>query len=296
MNSPVSNNKVDFVVKDMMTKDVVMISPDHKMFQAKEILRLKGISGMPVVDGHRRILGIVSVADIVRALEENKLDAPIGDKMSTTIVKLKPDEPIESALAKFRRFRYGRLPVVNDEDQVIGILTPGDIVMNFAKFLNIRMEEEMAGTEHTGSLPPLTNSFVQLSFPVQGGDFATAGEASGKIKKTLRQIGVNPGIIRRVAIAAYEAEMNIVIHADRGILSANITPEQIEIIADDEGPGIPDIDLAMQEGYSTAPDRVREMGFGAGMGLPNMKKCADEFAIDSVVGKGTKVRVVVYNR
>jgi anti-sigma regulatory factor (Ser/Thr protein kinase) len=128
---------------------------------------------------------------------------------------------------------------------------------------------------------------------VAGGDFQAAGEAAAKLKRTLRQVGVDAETARRAAIVAYEAEMNIVIHAFRGVLTVEISPERIEIAADDEGPGIPDIHLAMQEGYSTAPEHVREMGFGAGLGLPNMKRYSDEFRIESTVGRGTSVRMII---
>jgi len=135
---------------------------------------------------------------------------------------------------------------------------------------------------------------ITLEYPIKGMDFVSAGEASSNIKHTLQLIGFSPAIIRRAAIAAYEAEMNIVIHGSGGVLKTVITPEKIELTAEDSGPGIPDIDLAMQEGYSTAPDHIREMGFGAGMGLPNIRNCSDEFVIDSQVGKGTIVKAVIY--
>jgi len=134
-----------------------------------------------------------------------------------------------------------------------------------------------------------------LDYALKGGDFETAGEASSKIKRVLQQIGVRSDVVRRIAISSYEAEMNVIIHAYRGVLRAAIFPDRTELTIDDEGPGIADIDLAMQEGYSTAPDHIREMGFGAGMGLPNMLRCSDEFAIDSVAGEGTKIKIVIYH-
>lgn len=137
---------------------------------------------------------------------------------------------------------------------------------------------------------------IAIDYFIKGMDFLAAGEASSKIKHTLQLIGFRPEIIRRAAIAAYESEMNMVIHSTRGMLKTVITPDRIELIAEDEGPGIPDIELAMMEGYSTAPDHVREMGFGAGMGLPNIKKCADEFTLESQVGRGTTLKVIINNR
>jgi len=126
--------------------------------------------------------------------------------------------------------------------------------------------------------------------------FILAGEASSKIKETLKKLGVKPEILKKVAIVSYEAEMNIVIHSIGGILKAVISKDKIEIVAQDDGPGIEDIELAMKEGYSTAPEEIRNLGFGAGMGLPNMKKYSDYFEIESQKGKGTRVYMVIYNK
>ena len=134
---------------------------------------------------------------------------------------------------------------------------------------------------------------IVLEFALAGGDFETAGEASSKIKRVLQQIGVRSDTVRRIAISSYEAEMNVIIHAYRGVLKAAVFPDRTELVVEDEGPGIADVELAMQEGYSTAPDHIREMGFGAGMGLPNIARCADEFNITSVVGSGTKIKIVI---
>lgn len=126
-------------------------------------------------------------------------------------------------------------------------------------------------------------------FDVQGNDFTSAGQASVQVKKNLRQLGVDADIIRRVSIAMYEGEINMVIHAGGGIAEVVVCEDYIEIILDDKGPGIKDIDQAMQAGYSTAPDSIRSLGFGAGMGLPNMKKNSDEMTIESTVGVGTRI-------
>lgn len=134
---------------------------------------------------------------------------------------------------------------------------------------------------------------VSFHFEVDGDNFASAGEASVSVKKILRQLGLSPEIIRRVSIAMYEGEINMVIHADGGTADVYVEPEQITIVLADSGPGIADIELAMQAGYSTAPDTVRSLGFGAGMGLPNMKRYTDEMHIDSTVGVGTTVTMVV---
>lgn len=134
---------------------------------------------------------------------------------------------------------------------------------------------------------------VKFHFDVDGENFASAGEASIIVKKRLRQLGLSPEIIRRVSIAMYEGEINMVIHADGGTADVYVTPEEITMILADHGPGIPDVELAMQAGYSTAKDSIRSLGFGAGMGLPNMKKYTDSMKIDTEVGVGTTITMKV---
>ena len=134
---------------------------------------------------------------------------------------------------------------------------------------------------------------VVLKYNVDGENFTSAGEASVAVKKSLRQMGFPPDAIRRVSIAMYEGEINMVIHADGGEATVNVYPDKIDIILADKGPGIADFSLAMQEGYSTAPDNIRSLGFGAGMGLPNMKRYTDEMRIESEVGVGTTVFMTV---
>ncbi|MBO5248496.1 MAG: ATP-binding protein [Clostridia bacterium] len=135
---------------------------------------------------------------------------------------------------------------------------------------------------------------VRFHFDVAGDNFASAGEASVKVKKLLRQLSMDPETIRRVSIAMYEGEINMVIHANGGTADVILYPDRIQIVLSDTGPGIKDVSLAMQEGYSTAKDNVRSLGFGAGMGLPNMKRYTDRMQIESEVGKGTTVTMEVF--
>ncbi len=134
---------------------------------------------------------------------------------------------------------------------------------------------------------------IHLHYEVSGEDFTRAGEASGAVKKRLKSLGFNSDAIRRTAIAMYEAEINMVIHADGGFCDVDIYPDRIEVLLSDHGPGIPDVEKAMQEGYSTAPDNVRSLGFGAGMGLPNIKKYSDEMRIETTIGVGTNLYLTV---
>ncbi|MDR2231547.1 MAG: ATP-binding protein [Tannerella sp.] len=135
---------------------------------------------------------------------------------------------------------------------------------------------------------------MTMSFQVDGGDFSRAGYASSRIKKMLKQLNVDSSIIRRTVVALYESEVNIVAHAYRGVIEVNIDPAYIHMELKDEGPGIADIEQAMQRGYSTASPQVREMGFGAGMGLANIRDNADEFDLKSDVGKGTTLNIKIY--
>ena len=134
---------------------------------------------------------------------------------------------------------------------------------------------------------------IVLTYDISADDFTRAGEASSDVKRKLKQMGVDPEAIRKVAIAMYEGENNMVIHASGGLITVEITPQQIKMVLADVGPGIPDVELAMQAGYSTAPDEIRSLGFGAGMGLPNMKKYSDNMEINTKLGEGTTITMTV---
>lgn len=137
------------------------------------------------------------------------------------------------------------------------------------------------------------SDILSLHYEIPDDDFTRAGEASGSVKKQLKKLGIHPDVVRKVAIAMYEGEINMVIHANGGTIDVSVLPDRIVMVLKDCGPGIPDIELAMREGYSTAGESVRNLGFGAGMGLPNMKKYSDEMKIDTVIGEGTTVTMVV---
>jgi serine/threonine-protein kinase RsbT len=139
----------------------------------------------------------------------------------------------------------------------------------------------------------VTHKSFSQSYSIVGKEFFDAGRVSTEIKTLLKELGVDAGIIRRIAIAMFEAEMNVAMYATEATVTLELTPKGIGIVIDDRGPGIPDVELAMQEGYSTATPEMRDMGFGAGMGLPNIKKNADHFRIESIVGKGTRLEIYV---
>jgi len=139
----------------------------------------------------------------------------------------------------------------------------------------------------------LSQNVVRLHYNIDANDFSSAGEASSATKSTMTKLGINPSIIKKVAISMYEAEINAIIHAGGGEANVEITSEQVVVIISDDGPGIPDIQLAMKVGFSTASDSVRDLGFGAGMGLPNIERYSDELLVESIVGIGTRLTIKV---
>lgn len=139
----------------------------------------------------------------------------------------------------------------------------------------------------------MSEEIIRLHYEIHDEDFSAAGEASSGVKKTLSRLGVRPEVVKKVAIAMYEAEINAVIHANGGVADIEITPEQVKVVISDKGPGIPNMEQAMQPGFSTATETVRELGFGAGMGLPNMKRYTDEMYVDTKLGVGTVVTLIV---
>lgn len=283
-------------VEQAMTREVVTVSPDMTIAEFREVLRRHRISGTPVVqDG--RMVGIISIEDLIKALAEGALEAKIRDRMTLNPVTLYADEPLIHAVSKFSRLGYGRFPVVNREGELVGIIVQGDIVRALLRQLEVEYhEEEIRRYRASHIFEDILADQVTLLFRyrVSGGDFNHAGDASSRLKKTITRLGVHPQIVRRVAIACYEAEMNIVIYAEEGEIVAEVEPGRIRLIASDRGPGIPDIEKAMEPGFSTAPEWVREMGFGAGMGLPNIQNCADEMRLESEVGVGTRLEVTIY--
>jgi CBS domain-containing protein/anti-sigma regulatory factor (Ser/Thr protein kinase) len=284
-------------VERAMTKDVVTVTPDHTVEELSQVLREKKISGAPVVE-KGELVGIISIGDLIRALVEGTMKARVREKMSTNVVTLFADEPLVQALNHFTRHRYGRFTVLErSTKELVGILTKGDIVRCLLKRLEATRTTEEQRQYRAGHLfedMESDHSVLVLRHKVQGADFEKAGEASSKLKKNLARLGFSPTVARRITIASYEAEMNMVIFTPGGEIVASIEPEKVTVNAVDTGPGIADVDRAMQPGYSTAPDWVRELGFGAGMGLPNIKNCSDEMKIDSTVGKGTNVQFSVY--
>jgi CBS domain-containing protein/anti-sigma regulatory factor (Ser/Thr protein kinase) len=284
-------------VEDVMTTDVATVSTKDTMNELRKILRNKSISGTPVVEGDQ-LVGIVSIEDLIKCLADGEMNTSIGNKMSKEVETLYTDESLVRAVGKFNRYGFGRLPVIErDQGKLVGILTKHDIIQGLLKKLEIEYQAEEIlryRVSHIFEDIVADKTSLQFQYSIVGQDFNRAGESASGLKKTLTCLGLHPQIVRRAAIVAYEAEINIVIFTDGGQISARVQPEYIEIEARDTGPGIPDIERAMQPGFSTAPAWVQELGFGAGIGLPNIKNCTDEMTLTSQVGKGTELKAIIY--
>jgi CBS domain-containing protein/anti-sigma regulatory factor (Ser/Thr protein kinase) len=284
-------------ISEVMTKDVVTVGLETSMAELQEILRQKRISGAPVVaDGE--LLGMISIEDLIKALAAGEMGVAVGDKMARDPVSLRSGDPVVLAVDRFSHYGFGRFPVVDDDGRLVGILTQGDITRGLLKKLEVEYHEEEVRryrASHIFEDVVSDRTSIFLQYDVVARDFDRAGETASKIKRALTRLGFSSQIVRRAAIAAYEAEMNIIIHADQGgEMVVDVQPEQIIMRVVDTGPGIPDIERAMHPGFSTAPEWIREMGFGAGMGLANIQRCTDEMRLESPLGTRTFLEVVIF--
>lgn len=283
-------------VNDAMTREVATVTPETTMAEFREVLRVHRISGTPVLDDGQ-LVGIVSLEDLIKALAHGELGATVSEKMTRSVKTLYSDEPLVRVVSRFAHLSFGRFPVVDRQGELVGIITQGDIVRALLRELEVDYHEEEIHryrASHIFEDIIADKRAVVFGYYVVGNDFNAAGTASSGLKTTLHRLGLPPRVIRRVTVSSYEAEMNLVIYTDGGEIVAEVRPDRVRIEVIDSGPGIPDIEQAMQPGFSTAPEWVREMGFGAGMGLPNIQACADVMRLDSTVGVGTRLEIIIY--
>lgn len=280
-------------VADAMNRKIITVPPETTMSELKDLLRKHKISGTPVVE-NEKLVGIISIEDLILWLGKGDSNARVGDKMTTDVNVLYADEGLTNGVQLLEDSGFGRIPVLDREtDNLVGVLTKGNIIEKLLRELEVDYHEAES-TRHriTAGSQEIVPSTIELTFRSEvGSDIGKAGEASSGLKKMLTRLGIAPQIVRRASIACYEAEMNQIIFAKGGEISAKVEPGLLTIDIVDSGPGIPDIEQAMQPGWSTASAWVRELGFGAGMGLVNIKKCCDEMKIDSEVGKGTHLHL-----
>ncbi len=282
-------------IEAVMTRDPEVVDPRLQMKDVLELFREKRISGAPVVsDG--RLVGIISIEDLIRALRDlgrRELNAAVADYMSREVITVNSFDSIIEALKLFAKTRVGRLPVVDRKKQLVGIITKGDITRGMLEALQHEYQAEEViryRASHLFEDIISDRTSLILRYRIEPRDFVHGGTASSNIKRALLRLGADPQIARRCGIAIYEAEMNLIIHTTNGgEILVEIEPHQIVMQTIDDGPGIEDIELAMQPGYSTASAEIRELGFGAGMGLKNIQNCVDEMQLESIPVKGSRL-------
>ncbi|GAB4557541.1 MAG: CBS domain-containing protein [Anaerolineae bacterium] len=284
-------------IEQVMTRDVKTVTPEQTMIQLSDLLRRARISGAPVVQ-RGELVGIISIEDLIAALRAGDIAAPVSEYMTRDVITVNDYSPIIEALKVFAQARVGRLPVVNGAGRLVGIITKGDITRGLLRALQSSYQEEELRRYRASHLFEdimSDRTSLILRYNVAARDFLHGGRASSLIKRALLRLGATPQIARRCGIAIYEAEMNLIIHTlHGGTIRVEIEPNQIFMEAVDDGPGIADVELAMKPGYSTATEEIREMGFGAGMGLKNIERCVDEMKLESELGRGTRLSMRIF--
>jgi CBS domain-containing protein/anti-sigma regulatory factor (Ser/Thr protein kinase) len=280
-------------VKDVMTTAVLTADKKQTLRHIQALLRENKVTGLPIVEDELNLVGIVSIEDIIMALDKGYINDLVETRMTKDVISLQDDMPLSFAISCLNKYKFGRFPVLNKNQKLVGILTSSDVIKALLIEMNrevLRLEKQQKAT----SSPAVSSKYSEMEFTTTHYDFETAGRASAEIKKALKQRNFDPKLIRRIAIASYELEINQVVHSDGGIIHCSILPDKVIVTAADNGPGIEDVSQALKEGFSTANEYVRSLGWGAGMGLANTKRVSDEFTIDSALGVGTTVRSTVY--
>lgn len=274
-------------VKDVMTQKLIHGSRKTPLSEIQAIMKRERITGIPIAE-EKRLFGIISMDDIIRALEGGYIEEPAERYMTKNLIVLEEDMPLSFAINYMDKYHYGRFPVLNLHKELVGIVTSRDIINQLLININnemARLESTMMKEEeHPEGIGTFERSFLCHRF-----DFENAGRASTEIKKKLKSMNLDRKLIRRVAVAAYELEINLVVHSQGGTLTFTIEDEWATIVAADRGPGMKNPEEALKEGFSTANDWIRSLGFGAGMGLPNVKRVSDTFSLESRWEEGTRV-------
>lgn len=287
----------ELTIAEVMTRDPLTLPINMSMRDALDLIGKNKISGAPVARDHE-LLGILSTEDLIRSLRDGRIDRKVTEYMTHEVITVRDTDQVVEALKIFARTKIGRLPVVDADNLLIGILTKGDISNGVLNALQRDLETEELIRYRASHLFEDINSdrtSVILRYAIKKDDFLHGGAASNRIKKALLRLGASNQIARKCGIAVYEAEMNLIIHTNNGgFLRVEVEQNRIVMEAYDDGPGIPDIEKARTPGYSTASSDVRNKGFGAGMGLVNINNCVDEMVINSSKESGTNLYLMIH--
>jgi CBS domain-containing protein/anti-sigma regulatory factor (Ser/Thr protein kinase) len=283
-------------VRDAMSKPPVTAAPSDSLRTIQNLMKQHKFSGVPITP-NGKLVGLISIEDIINALDHGYINDPAEKHMTTNLVTLRDHYSLLRAVAEFDRHGFGRFPVLDTGDRLVGMITRGDITTCLMHHLEKRAEEALAHEALLMASQAADRAADRqvIRAAVKTGDYDSAGKISQRMRQILRDRAIDPEVRRRAAVVAYEAETNIIIHSLGGEIIVTIDPDRVVIEANDVGPGIESIEQAMQEGWSTAGRLPRELGFGAGMGLPNIKRCSDHLDIQST-DHGTRLRSEVNYR
>ncbi|MEI6135034.1 MAG: CBS domain-containing protein [Desulfomonile sp.] len=285
-------------VESVMASNVIAIDPSFTMSQVKDLMRDKRISGAPVVK-ENQVIGIVTISDVIRSMEEGKLDFLVTDLMTSDVRTVSKDSMVTDVVNNLGRQGFSRLPVVDQDGTLVGIVTTGTLIRSLLMQMDKSFQRNEAEKLYTYRASHIfqdissDDTSLLLRYFVNERDFDNAGKASSLIKRSLQRLMLLPQIVRRVGVAVYEAEMNLVIHTDiGGEITVEVRKDRVNVSTVDHGPGISDLKQVLQPGFSTAPEWIRDMGFGAGMGLANIRRVSDVMKLTSSPGQGTRLEIV----
>ncbi len=286
-------------VKDAMTREVIFFSQEATFREIQLSMKKNRISGVPILDKKKNIIGIISIDNVITALDKDYVNDRVKHYMTREVITIPQNYSLVSAIKKFEHYKFGRLPVTKNarSNEITGILTMGDIlnrlllaIQSIAQKVG---EKEEKNTQLSEKMIKKTQGKT-MRFEVKKADFDNAGRVASIIRNYLQKLTIDKQVLRRVAIVCYEAEMNISIHSLGGYIAIEVDKSNIMITAVDYGPGIPDVEEAMRPGFTTASEQIRALGFGAGMGLPNIKKCADHLELESSMETGTILKAIIH--
>ncbi|MGM0507654.1 MAG: CBS domain-containing protein [Fusobacteriota bacterium] len=291
----------DLNVKKVMNTSVISLTKEDTYKRAQQIMKDEKISGIPIVTPENKLVNIITMEDIIKVLEKQEIETKILNSPDKEVLTLNEKDSFEKIIEYISTYDYGRYPVVDSENNLVGLITKKDILFTVVRKLSALYLHDERRREILNS--PLSilikdkiqNKNTEFKYDINNNDVNDAGEGSALLKEYLKKKEFDDKLIRKISIATYEAEVNVVIHGGGiGKILVKIDRDSIMVIIEDIGPGIENIDKAMETGFSTAPEYIRSLGFGAGMGLANINRFADKLLITSEKGNGTKLEMLFW--
>ncbi|MDZ4165136.1 MAG: CBS domain-containing protein [Smithellaceae bacterium] len=291
----------DLKARNIMNHTVIVLKEDDTMCEARDIMKRKKISGIPIVDDTNVLINIITMEDLLKAMEHDNIKRRIKDFGQKKVLALHENDDFDKIVEYISTYQFGRYPVVDDHNKVIGIITKQDLLFGMlSKLSTLYLHDERTREVLDSPLSILIQTQIDKNKPnfqyiINNRDINTAGEGSALLKIFLKEKAFDEKLIRKISISTYEAEVNVVIHGEgKGRIAASITDDSIVVFVEDTGPGIEDIERAMRPGFSTATEYVRTLGFGAGMGLSNIKRFTDKLVITSEKKQGVKLEMLFW--